>query len=54
MIWEITDLPDIDPDHLEEIKEALKEASLRINTMIQIAFPRSEPVTMNEEAEAEV
>jgi hypothetical protein len=39
MIWEITDdLLDIDQSDLEEIVEALREASLRINTMIKTAF----------------
>jgi hypothetical protein len=41
MIWEITDLPNIDSSYLEEIVEALREASLRINTMIEIAFHKS-------------
>jgi hypothetical protein len=43
MIWEITDIPDIDPSDLEDIKEALREAIFRINRMIEIAFPKSEP-----------
>jgi hypothetical protein len=51
MIWEITDRPSIDPSELEAIKEALREASLRIDMMIK-AFPKSEPDTVKDEAEA--
>jgi hypothetical protein len=52
MIWEITDpdLPNIDPSDLEEIVEALREASLRINRMM-LAFPRPEPDQSKEEEE---
>ena len=52
MIWAITDLANIDASYLEEIVKALREASLRINMMIEIAFPKSKPDTVKDEAEA--
>ena len=53
MIWELTDdLADTDPSDLEDIVEALRAASVRIDIMIR-AFPRPQSDAASEESEEE-
>jgi hypothetical protein len=53
MILEIHDQPAIDPRYIQDIIEALGKVSLRIQTLIETAFHKSEPDTVKEEVEVE-